>query len=90
MNPYKPEQSNQELLDAIGKEADECAGNTALSLSPFATLLVKLSIEADKQTKRIVFLTWGLFILTIALLIFAGLRSGSCLISSDFIMSPSQ
>ena len=75
MASYDPKQSFAELLTAIQTEADECGGNTALPLVPFAALLVKLSKQAEKQTASIIRLTWALIILTILLLGFTAYLS---------------
>ena len=43
------------------------------SIARFGTLLCKLSIEADKQTKRIVCLTIWLVVLTVVLTVFTAI-----------------
>ena len=45
----------------------------ARSIARFGTLLCKLSIEADKQTKRIVCLTIWLVVLTVVLTVFTAI-----------------
>jgi len=68
MNKYNPEQSEEELLDAIKSETDACAGNTALPLQPFATLLVKLSRASDAQAKANLMLQKTLIIFTVLII----------------------
>lgn len=65
-----PNRSTDELLLAIkaGLVQGYNAQNPNLGLAPFAALLVKLSREADKTARMVVWLTWGLFALTFALL----------------------
>ena len=67
---YKPEQSHDELLAAVHREAESEGGNTALAIPPFATLLVKLSREADEQARTNLKIQHWLIGLTVALLLF--------------------
>jgi hypothetical protein len=57
----------QKLWDACFRDGGE--PSTALTITRNARLQVLLSRQADEQTQRIVRLTKGLFLLTVALLI---------------------
>jgi len=72
----KPIEVLLDELDVLSREntstgnlkANAFAGISAMR--KFACILTILSRAADKQTRRIVWLTWGLLIFTAALLIF--------------------
>jgi hypothetical protein len=63
----------RDMRQLIGGSATNPAFNTLSAmqaLHKFACVLVVVSREADRQSKRIVALTWALLILTVALLAF--------------------
>lgn len=71
-----PEKSVEELLRAISDGAEaglsDSIRNPNRALPPFAALLVKLSRTAEATASKVVKLTWGLLLLTLALLILTG------------------
>jgi hypothetical protein len=72
----EPDQEVEKLLEEIEAGAEAGARSpsrtTTFAIAPFAALLVRLSRDADKTANKVVRLTWGLFWLTLALLIFTG------------------
>jgi F0F1-type ATP synthase membrane subunit a len=58
-----------QLLYLTANKSNEDDNKISKTLSHFATLLVKLSIQAENQSKRIINLTWALLIATIVLLV---------------------
>ena len=58
----------REIHDASAPTGHDAAFKSALE--PFTKILVLLAEDADKQTRRIVRLTWALIVLTVLLLIF--------------------
>jgi hypothetical protein len=69
-----PSWSNKALLDAIKTEAVRAGqnGNLSYLFPAFSALIIKLSDQADRRAKMIVFLTWVLVALTVAILILTG------------------
>ena len=68
----------REMQELIGGSATNPAFNTLSAmraLHKFACVLVVVSREADKQSKRIVALTWALLILTVVLLVVTWIHS---------------
>ena len=66
-----PSWSSERLWQEIKGEAVRGAndGNLNFLMPAFAALLIKLSIEADRRARHIIYLTWGLCVFTVALLI---------------------
>jgi len=67
-----------EMKELIGGSATNPAFNTLTAmqaLHKFACVLVVVSRQADKQSKRIVTLTWALLVLTVVLLVIAWLHA---------------
>ena len=64
-----PSWSSERLWQEIKGEAVRGAndGNLNFLMPEFAALLIKLSIEADRRARHIIYLTWGLCVFTVAL-----------------------
>lgn len=74
-DPLKDRTALIEDLDRLAKEATSVGNPKANAIAlitairKFANIQCIISDQADIQTRRIVRLTWGLFILTVALLV---------------------
>lgn len=74
-DPLKDRTALIEDLDRLAKEATSVGNPKANAIAlitairKFASIQCIISDQADIQTRRIVRLTWGLFILTVALLV---------------------
>jgi type II secretory pathway component PulL len=85
-NPYgeffedDPTKSVESLLAEIKKGAMEGSGNgksrLVLAITPFATLLIKLSRDADRTARTVRRLTWAIFGLTFILVVLTVVLTG--------------
>ena len=70
----RPEQLVREMRDLVGGSPTNPAYNTLIAMQALykaACILVVVSRDADKQSRRVVALTWSVLFLTAMLLLFS-------------------